>query len=184
MATPIQMNRKQFETSIPEIYTKVIPKYFTEKRKPDRPRLNGYAVSDEEFKEKFPDYSPEPGFIPDMIYSPPELNVAHAYSSVADIVDMIHNDIVFCIFHPLTAYPKILEILDEYIEELRGAARVNDELTLYLNKAETASTVLHDYYLRYKNAYSLKVTGKNAMELQGAHDYDMIAKKFRKGFVE
>ena len=31
MATPIQMNRKQFETSIPEIYTKVIPKYFTEK---------------------------------------------------------------------------------------------------------------------------------------------------------
>ena len=91
------MNRKLFETSIPEIYTKVIPKYFTEKRKADRPRLNGYAVSVDEFKEKFPDYTPEEGFIPDMVYAPPELNVARAFSSVADIVDMINNDIVFCI---------------------------------------------------------------------------------------
>ena len=183
MALPTPMNRKQFETSIPEIYTKVIPKYFIKKMQPDRPRLNGVAVSDEEFKDKFPDYVPEQGFVPDMVYAPPELNVARAFSSVADIVDMINNDIVFCIFNPLIAYPRIIEILDTYIEELREYAVGNDELTLYLSKAEVASTVLHDYYLRYKNTYSLKATGQEAMELR-QQDYDTISKKFRKGFVE
>lgn len=180
MPLPIKMNRKQFETSIPEIYTKVIPKYFTEKRKADRPRLNGYAVSVDEFKEKFPDYTPEEGFIPDMVYAPPELNVARAFSSVADIVDMINNDIVFCIFNPLSAYPIILEILDEYISDLREMAIGNDELSLYLNKAETASMVLHDYYLRFKNTYALKATGEGAIELRKQQTYDVIAKKFRR----
>lgn len=180
MSTSSRMNQKRFETSIPEIYTKIIPKYFTQKMQADRPRLNGVAVSVDEFKEKFPEYSPEDGFIPDMVYSPPELNVARAYSSVADIVDMINNDIVFCIFNPLDAYPVIIEILDEYIVDLRDVAAGSDELSLYLSKAETASTVLHDYYLRFKNAYSIKATGEGAPELRKQQTYDTIASKFRK----
>ena len=179
MAFISKMNMKQFETSIPEIYTKVIPKYFTEKRRVDRPVLNGHAVSVEEFKEQYPNYVPEEGFIPDMVYAPPELNVARACSSVSDIVDMINNDIVFCIFNPLIAYPKIIEILDEYIDELRRVATGDDELTLYLSKAETASVVLHDYYLRFKNAYALKATGEGAIELRKQQEYDVVAKKFR-----
>ena len=173
------MNKKQFETSIPEIYTKVIPKYFTERRKADRPVLNGHAVSIEEFKEQYPNYVPEEGFIPDMVYAPPELNVARAFSSVSDIVDMINNDIVFCIFNPLLAYPRIIEILDQYIAELNEVSTGNDELTLYLSKAETASVVLHDYYLRFKNSYSMKAIGEGAVELRKQHTYDMIVKKFR-----
>lgn len=172
------MNKKQFETSIPEIYTKVIPKYFTERRKADRPVLNGHAVSIEEFKEQYPNYVPEEGFIPDMVYAPPELNVARAFSSVSDIVDMINNDIVFCIFKPLQNYPKIIEILDSYLKELRPLAELKDDLAIYRNKAETASMVLHDYYLRYKNTYSIRATGKPLVEVES--DYDVIARKFKK----
>lgn len=173
-----RMNLKQFEVSIPEVYTKIIPKYFLKETKADRPRLNGYAVSEDEFLEKFPDYIPEKGFVPDMAYAPPENNVATACSSVADIVDMINNDIVFCIFKPLQNYPKIIEILDSYLKELRPLAELKDDLAVYRNKAETASMVLHDYYLRYKNTYSIRATGKPLVEVES--DYDVIARKFKK----
>ena len=182
--TADDMNKKQFSVSIPEIYTKIIPDYFLNKRKPDLPRLNGVAVSVDEFKEKFSDYTPEEGFIPDMVFNPPELNVASAFSSVSDIVDMISNDITFCIYNPFISYPKIIEILDGYIENLRRVASADPELELYLDKAESASQVLHDYYLRFKNAYLLKATGECAPELQKKMKYDVIARKFKKGAGE
>ena len=170
------MNKKMFYVSIPEVYTKVIPKYFLQKSKPDLPRLNGRPVSVEEFNEKFPDYQFEEGFIPDMVYNPPEQNVATAFDSVADMVDMIDNNTTFCLFKPRENYPKVIEILDAYIYELQRVAPGHPELEVYLKKAEAAGLLFHDSYERYKNHYSYRATGEPDPDFD--NKYGMIARNF------
>ena len=176
MKTADLMNRKIYMVSIPEIYTTKIPKYYTGVTKSDSPRLNGVAVSVDEFIQKFPEYTPEQGFIPDMVYAPPEQNVATAAKSIADMVDMIFNNITFCLFEPAKKYPEILKILDTYLSELKNVQEYNQNLSTYFKKASEAKMVIQDCYDKYRNAYAIKTTGKRHPDF--VDEYATITKQF------
>ena len=170
-----RMNDKTFEVVIPEIYTKVIPKYYTGPTKSDLPRVNGIPVTMGEYTQKYQNFRPTEEFTPDMVFTPPEQNKATAMQSIADMVEMIDNDIEFAIKNPSQNYPIILEIISNYCKVLAKVAS-DPERARYLEKARTAGFVIEASYNRYLSRVHQTKTGQRFVEQGDA--FDRIAKEF------
>ena len=170
-----RMNEKCFEVVIPEIYTKILPKYYTTSTTADLPRVNGVPVTMEEYMAQYKNFQPTDPFIPDLVYTPPEQNKATAMQSIADMIDMVDHDIEFAIANPFVNYPKILDILSTYCRALEKVAADPDRLR-YLEKAREAGFVIEASYARYLKRRELVRTGLLINENLDA--FDKIAKAF------
>lgn len=171
----MKMNEKIYEVVIPEVYTKTIPKYFQRPTPSDLPRVNGVPVSMDEYMAKYSNFKPDEEFTPDMIFNPPEQNKAVAIQSIADMVNMIDNDIDFSIAKPDKIYPIIIDILSAYTLVLSKIAST-DEQKLYLEKANIALGVFNECYERYKTRILVRRTGIHPSQREDT--YDAIVKKF------
>ena len=171
----MKMNEKVFEVVIPEVYTKIIPRYYQGPTPSDLPRVNGRAVSMDEYMAKYSNFKPTDPFTPDMVFNPPEQNKATSFQSIADMVDMIDNDIDFEIAHAEKTYPTILQILEAYTTILAKIAST-DEQKRYLEKANVAWSVFHECYERFKTRKLVAQTGIHPSQREDT--YDAIVKKF------
>ena len=171
----MKMNEKCYEVVIPEIYTNVIPKYYQGPTPSDLPRVNGQPVCMVEYMAKYPNFKQNQQFTPDMVFNPPEQNKASAFKSIADMVDMIDNDIDFDIANAEKTYPSILKVLEAYTTILSKIANT-DEQKRYLEKANIAWQVFHECYERFKTRQLVNRTGIHPS--QRADTYDSIVKKF------
>ena len=171
----MKMNEKSFEVVIPEVYTKIIPKYYQGPVPSDLPRVNGHAVSMEEYMANYTNFKPNDPFTPDMVFNPPEQNKATAMQSIADMVDMIDNNIDFEIAHAEKVYPIILQILEAYTTVLAKVA-VSDEQKRYLEKANITWQVFNACYERFKTRKLVAQTGIHPSQREDT--YDAIVKKF------
>ena len=174
----MKMNEKSFEVVIPEVYTKIIPKYYQGPTPSDLPRVNGRAVSMEEYMAKYQNFKPSNPFTPDMVFNPPEQNKATSFQSIADMVDMIDNNVDFAIGNPDRNYPRILNILGAYATTLEKMAQ-SPEAINYVEKAKTAYTVIEECQRRYLARMDMRRTG--ARKIERLDSFDTIAKKFLKG---
>ena len=171
------MNKKEYEVVIPEVYTKIIPKYYQGPTPSDLPRVNGVPVSMDDYMGKYHNFKPDDPFTPDLVFNPPEQNKATSYQSIADMVDMIDNDIDFGISNPDVNYKKILDILSSYTDTLEQVA-VAPEALNYIEKARTAQKVIEECHKRYLDRLNMRRTGHREVRLD---TFDAISKKFIKG---
>ena len=170
-----KMNEKIYKVVIPEVYTKIIPKYYQGPTPSDLPRVNGIPVTMDEYMQKYNNFKPDTPFTPDMVYNPPEQNKTVAMQSVADMVDMLDNNIDFSIANAETAYPSILKTLEAYTLVLSKVAST-DEQKRYLEKTKIAIDSFQDCYDRFKTRKLVARTGIHPSKRTDT--YDAIVKKF------
>ena len=173
-----KMNEKVYEVIIPEVYTKIIPKYYQGPTPADLPRVNGVPVSMDEYMQKYTNFHPDDPFTPDLVFNPPENNKATSYQAISDMVDMIDNNVDFAIGNPDRNYPRILNILGAYATTLEKMAQ-SPEAINYVEKAKTAYTVIEECQRRYLARMDMRRTG--ARKIERLDSFDTIAKKFLKG---
>ena len=143
------MNEELFRIATVELYSPNIPQYYRTPAKSQLPVLNGNRVSWEEYLEARPDAEKPEEFIPDMVYTPAEQNIAESRAPIATIIDMLENDVDFYIGDPDTTYPRILEILKGYVELAELTRNSSPAMQSYLPKVERAIQVLgRNYDLR------------------------------------
>lgn len=171
----MKMNEKIYAVVIPEVYTKIIPKYYQGPTASDLPRVNGVPVSMDEYMQKYNNFKPDTPFTPDMVFNPPEQNKALSMQSIADMIDMLDNNIDFAIAHAETAYPSILQTLEAYTLVLSKVAST-DEQKRYLEKANIAVASFQDCYERFKTRQLVTRTGIHPSKRTDT--YDAIIKKF------
>lgn len=174
-ALSTKMNEKIYEVVIPEVYTKIIPKYYQGPTPSDLPRVNGVPVSMDEYMGQYSNFRPNDPFIPDMVFNPPEQNKATAMQSIADMVDMLDNNIDFSIAHAEKTYPAIIQVLEAYTLVLSKIAN-SDEHKRYLEKANIALETFHECYERFKTRILVRSTGIHPSKREDT--YDAIVKKF------
>ena len=168
------INTELFEISTSEIFNRRIPKYFTQPAKGDLPVLNGRHVSWEEYLEARPDTERDPEFIPDMIYNPQEMNATISMEPVSVIIDYLDSDLDIAIANPAVAYPRIIKIMQGYLDLSQYYAAANPTLAAYLPKVESALKIIGACYERYLARKQFSLTGSAKLETE----FDKIEKKF------
>ena len=168
------INTELFEVIVTEIYNKKIPKYFTTPQNGDLPRLNGIKVSWEEYLEARPDAERDQEFIPDMIYTPSEMNQTISMSTAAGIIDYLDNELDVQIAYPDKTYPRLIAIISGYIEMAQTYITTNSEIRTYIEKARRALTIISKSYERYVGRQESKTL---AFE-PNKKTFDKLEKKF------
>lgn len=172
------INTELFELSVPEYYSKNIPKFFREPVPVVLPRVNGIPVPWEEYCRDHPEQPDLSKYVPEPFYNPMEMNRATTMEPVSAIVDYLDNNVDVAIFDPERAYPKIIEILDGYIRLAEPKVQYSRELEIYLGKARNALSTIEACYRNYTNRMTFRRTGK--LET-GMSDFDTILNRFQTG---
>ena len=158
MLSSDSINQELFEVIVPEVYNKCIPKYYMGPNRGDLPRLNGRVVSWEEYAEAHPEFVRDEEFTPDMVYNPCEMNETSSMETVAGMIDFVNNNIPFSIANPDTAYPKIIEIINEYLKVYESYVN-NATIVNYVSKAKACLKLIEECHLRYQDRKEYRTTG-------------------------
>lgn len=171
------INTELFELVTPEYYNKNVPRHFREKLKIDTPMVNGVHVTWEEWLADHPGESDPRDNIPEPIYQPFEMNMGVSREPVSAIIDYLANHVDISIGNPDKAYPRIIRILEAYLE-YSNTLNASAEILRYVDKVQSALALMRYCYNGYLNRQAIRVLG--SLPTAPAGSFDKIESKFFK----
>lgn len=171
------INTERFELKTPEYYVRNIPKFYREKVHVDSPMVNGVRVSWDEYLKTHPEMEDPRDHVPDPVYRTFDMNMSTSMEPASAVVDYLDNNVDFYIANPAYAYPRIIAILEAYLEVADDMSSMRTDIVLYCNKVRAALRTLKFHYESYKANQTLRTTGK--LPSRGKTEYDRIAAQFR-----
>ena len=172
------INTELFELVTPEYYNKNVPRHFREKLKIDTPMVNGVHVTWEEWLADHPGESDPRNNIPEPIYQPFEMNMGVSREPVSAIIDYLANHVDISIANPATAYPRIIRILEAYLE-YTNVTNASAEILRYVEKVQSTLTLMRYCYNGYLNREAIRTFG--GLPKAPANSFDRIESKFFQG---